>query len=246
MKKLVIFLLIISALTMLGCKTPDISGMSDGEYLQLLSQYDLYGTWTPVGFSGETLVLSQSSARLGDELGRWSYDDRGVRVQLGDGGAFYLDVSVRDKRVRLELDGHYYVRGEKITEHTLTIDNFWDYFELKEFSSWSESDGARWFSREYAIVPRSEYESFYADGIEVKAQFTKTYYDYGIDYEKSSFELVGNDESYKSETVNSRGTAQMGRLVLHTAFLKEGESYSFAACEDVKITAVNGKIYDVK
>lgn len=246
MKKLIILLLAIFALFTYGCESRDFSETSDSEILANISAYDLYGTWNPVGDDGKTLTLSQSGAKLGDEKGSWSYGEKGVRVQIGDEGAFYGTVSVTDKNIRLEIDRTLYVRGESITKHTLTLENFWDYFELSESASWSENEGARWYSREYTITLKSEYADCFADGIEIKTKLTKVYYDYEIDYENKSFKLTQRDESYTTETVISRGITESGKLVLHTAFLKEGENYSFVAYEDVNVTSVNGKLYGLK
>lgn len=246
MKKLIILLLVVSAFFVSGCESKDFSEMSDSKILESISEYDLYGTWSPVGTYSEKLVLSQNGAKLGEEKGKWSYDEKGVRIQIGEEGAFYGTVSVTDKKIRLEIDGCLYVRGESITKHTLTLENFWDYFELYESEEWSESEGVRWYSREYAIALKSEYADCYADGIEIKAKLTKIYYDYEIDYENQSFTITQKDESYTAETVNSRGITDNGKLVLHTSLLKEGENYSFVAYEDVDVTSVSGKLYGLK
>ena len=244
MKRLVILILVLSAIFTLGCSGRDLSGMDDAEILKNVNEYDLYGTWTPVG-DGEKLTLSQNGARYGDKSGRWSYGENGVRVQIEGEGAFYLAVTVKDKKIRLELDGKLFVKGETVSAHLLTLDNFWDFFELKEIDAWSENEGATWFSREYAIALKEEYSHFYAENVEIKAELKKVYYDYATDYENKSFSLIGKDESYNDESVNSRGNIKNGRLVLHSAFLKEGESFSFAACENVKITSVSGTLYTV-
>lgn len=242
MKRLLILLLSALALFFCGCKQSDFSSVYVVETVENLKEHELYGVWTPLG-GGDKLTLSYGGAKLGDKSGRWSYGENGVRVQLGGDGAFFCKVTVKNQKLRLELDGRTFVRGETITAHPLTLDNFWNYFELSHTDAWSENDGAVWFSREYAITLKSEYADFYADGVDIKTELSKVYYDYIADYANKSFELTQRDESYTTETVNSRGTTHGGKLVLHTAFLKEGEAFSFAACDNVKITSVSGTLY---
>ncbi len=245
MKRLIILLLVISALFTLGCANKNFSEMSDGEILQNISARGLYGTWKPVGDHSDELVLSKTGAKLGDEIGGWNYGKEGVRVQIGD-GAFYCNVLVQDKKIRLELDGHLFVRDEQITEHTLSPENFWDYFKLAKTDSWQENEGAMWYEREYVLTLQDKYGLCYADGIEITAELTKRCYDYEIDYAEKIFKITQKDESYEDETTNSSGVTDKGRIVIHTAFLKEGESYSFPVLSGVKVTSVEGKLYTIE
>ncbi len=243
MKRLVVLLLVLSVLFTIGCKSKDVSSMSDDEILQSISANDLYGTWKPVGEHGNKLTLSSSYAKYADQYGAWSYGDNKIRIQIGDGAAFYCNVLVKDKKIRLELDGHLFVRDEQITAHELTTENILDYFELSHIDFWQENDGAMWYSREYALTLKKEYENCFADGIEINAELTKIYYDYNIDYEAQTMEITLKDESYTEQTENSNGTTKDGKLVLLNSILKEGESYSFPTISNINITSVFGKIY---
>lgn len=245
MKKLVILLLVISALFTFGCENRSFSNMSDEEIIESISERDLLGTWIPLGDHSGVLVLSETYASLGDLNGDWNYGEKGVRVQIGD-TAFYFEVSVNDKKIRLELDGKLFVRDEQIKEIALSKDNIWHYFKLEYTDSWQENDGAMWFEREYALTLQDKYKTCYADGADIRVEIKSNYYDYEIDYQNKTFNMTQKDESYAEQTENLHGTTERGRLVLHTAFLKEGESYSFPELSEVRVISADGKIYIVE